>query len=230
MKARILIRLALILGIAGLFLLYEVPLTKEGPSTSVGEAPRPPPDDDRRATFVSPVLELPAAGAPALPEDDPRLAKLDPEQAAKLAPVLDAMDKIIARAQANAAGREGAAMAPQGEPVPEETPPAPFPTDREGIQAAIRTALPAVKECYEAWLLANPELEGKLTVAFEILPDHDDPTLGVIDSAKVQESGLGNAFLDGCVVASLGDLVFEAPADGKVSVTYPFRFEHRENP
>lgn len=97
-----------------------------------------------------------------------------------------------------------------------------FAVDREGIRAAMRSALPEVKDCYEAWLKLNPSLGGKLVVTLTI--DTDDGVEGRVSRIAPLDAGLGHVPFEGCVLSSLADLRFEPPLAGPVNVSYPFLF------
>lgn len=94
-----------------------------------------------------------------------------------------------------------------------------FAIDREGIRAAMRSAIPEVKDCYESWLPMNPGLGGKLVVTFTI--DTDDAVEGHITQLTVGDAGIGHVPLEGCVLSSLSDLRFDPPLNGPINVTYP---------
>ena len=120
-----------------------------------------------------------------------------------------------------------------------------FPVSREGIRTAMRSAVPAMKACFEAWLAVNPDVGGRVAVTFRIAADappsedvenHEDvdddgasngPPLageaGVAD-AVVAGGGLGNVLLDGCILNAVGDLRFTGVPAGGLKVTYPFQF------
>ena len=92
--------------------------------------------------------------------------------------------------------------------------------DAEGITGAVREAAPELKHCYEGWLAVEPELGGRVEVAFVIVPDDG---VGRIDEAHVAGTTVGHAVFEACVVSVMSDLVFDAP-DERVDVTYPLVF------
>lgn len=91
--------------------------------------------------------------------------------------------------------------------------------DRDGIQGAVREAVPDIRECYAAWLRDNPELTGKITVRFSIEARGER---GEVTSAALISSDLAHPLMEGCVLNVMRGLAFEAPPDGKVDVSYPF--------
>jgi hypothetical protein len=96
-----------------------------------------------------------------------------------------------------------------------------WPTDPEGIRSAIREALPDLRECYQAWVQAHPELEGVVKASFTITAAPQGAE-GRVSEVHLVESTLDQPFLEGCVLNVLSALHFEAPTDGPVTVTYPF--------
>lgn len=94
--------------------------------------------------------------------------------------------------------------------------------DRDGIQGAVREALPDIRECYQGWLRANPALAGKVTVRFTIATDPDDGERGKVTKAALVASDVGHPLMEGCVLNVMAGLAFEAPLDGKpLDVNYP---------
>lgn len=94
-----------------------------------------------------------------------------------------------------------------------------FAIDRDGIRAAMRSAIPEVKDCYESWLPMNPGLGGKLVVTFTI--DTDDAVEGRVTQIAVADAGIGHVPLEGCILSSLSDLRFDPPLNGPINVNYP---------
>ncbi len=101
-----------------------------------------------------------------------------------------------------------------------------FAISREGIKAAMRGAIPELKDCYEAWLKVKPGLAGKIVPRFTI--DTDDGEVGKVTQVSLGDAGLGHAAFEGCVLNVVSDLRFDAPMDGEVQVTYPLVFENRD--
>lgn len=90
--------------------------------------------------------------------------------------------------------------------------------DKSLIQAVIKRNRQQIRSCYE--LTRNPQLIGKVAIAFVIGPD------GKVQSASVAQSTAGNAALEQCVVARVKTWVFPKPTGGgTVQITYPFVFK-----
>lgn len=95
--------------------------------------------------------------------------------------------------------------------------------DRDGIQAAVRSGLPEMKDCYEEWLKVQPSLGGRVVVRFTI--DTDDAVEGRVSRAQVMaDAGLGHVAMEGCVLSVMSALRFEPPLSGTMDVTYPLNF------
>ncbi|MDP3504679.1 MAG: sigma-70 family RNA polymerase sigma factor [Myxococcales bacterium] len=97
-----------------------------------------------------------------------------------------------------------------------------YPLDKDGIRAAVKSAVPDVKDCYESWLAMNPALGGSLIVKLTI--DTDDGVEGRVTRLSLDDGGMGNVAFEGCALSSLSDLRFEPPLDGPMNVTYPLLF------
>ncbi len=96
--------------------------------------------------------------------------------------------------------------------------------DRVGIRGAMDEARPGLRDCYEQWLRATPGAGGKLVVRFDIVTDPEDPSRGRVDAVEVADSSLRHPLLEACLLSEISALRFEAPPDGKLSVSYPLLF------
>ncbi len=175
-------------------------------------------------------------------------ADVAPIAATASAPVLDAGPDVAAAALAlpgvdagtplDALSTQGAVGLPAADS--QTSTPAPTPThegrermtwsvDRDGIQGAVREAVPDIRECYAGWLRANPALAGKVTVRFTIATDPDDAERGKVTRAALVASDVGHPLMEGCVLNVMSELAFEAPADGKpLDVNYPIILQTEE--
>jgi hypothetical protein len=89
---------------------------------------------------------------------------------------------------------------------------------KDVINEVVQRHRSEIRACYDAALQRNPGLRGKIVVAFNIAPN------GIIQSASVKESTIGDAGLGNCIVARVRSWVFpkpEAPVVTEVSA-YPF--------
>lgn len=91
---------------------------------------------------------------------------------------------------------------------------------KDEIGRVIRAHLSRFKYCYERELNAHVGLGGKVSVHFTIAPT------GSVADAKIRETSLGHAGVEGCVLQVMQSLRFPAPrGGGVVVVTYPFIFQ-----
>lgn len=89
--------------------------------------------------------------------------------------------------------------------------------DKEIIRRIIRRHINEVKYCYEQELVKRPELGGRILVQFVISP------MGAVTSSVLQNSTLGNARVENCVVQAVRRWEFPKPLGGGiVIVSYPF--------
>jgi hypothetical protein len=99
--------------------------------------------------------------------------------------------------------------------------------DTEGPREAVRQAIedhgPEIRECEEAWQRQNPDLAGRMIVRFDITDD--DAGQGEVTHVELLEGGVGQLFVEGCVLNVFQGMRFPAPPDGEVSVVYPVQFD-----
>lgn len=89
---------------------------------------------------------------------------------------------------------------------------------KDVINEVVQRHRSEIRACYDAALQRNPGLRGKIVVAFNIAPN------GIVQSASVKESTLGDSSLGTCIVARVKSWIFpkpEAPVVTEVSA-YPF--------
>jgi len=141
-------------------------------------------------------------------------------------PSVDARGPSVDARGPSTAARAPAAPAPTSAPPSSPIPDAPsapermvWSVDRDGIQGAVREAVPDIRECYAAWLRDNPELTGKVTVRF-VIEARDER--GEVTSAALVSSDMAHPLMEGCVLNVMRGLAFDAPPDGRVEVNYPF--------
>ena len=89
----------------------------------------------------------------------------------------------------------------------------------ESVETGVRTRIEAIAQCYVSALAARPGLQGKVVVAFTVLPD------GKVASAEVKQSELRDATAEVCVLGQLMKATFRPPDGGAIArVSYPLTF------
>lgn len=89
--------------------------------------------------------------------------------------------------------------------------------DRDQIAAVINRNLGQVRFCYEQGLQGDPNLNGRVAVAFTIGAN------GAVKTAAVDSSSLNSKMIEDCIVLRLKSWKFPLPQGGvDVGVTYPF--------
>lgn len=121
------------------------------------------------------------------------------------------------------------AAAPESEhtaaPPDDAPPPAQrFTPDRYGIKAAVEAAQPELKECYEAWLAADPTLGGKVVLQFTLRAAAEPERPAEIVDVGMADSSVGHPMMEGCVLNAIQGLEFESPHGDDVKVRYPLFF------
>jgi hypothetical protein len=140
----------------------------------------------------------------AQPEDPP------PIEPPPFEAVPDKAPALVAPAAAKAAPEED----------PEE---APWPLDARGIKGAMKAHLGEIRECYEGWLLEQPDLAGTIVVEIE-LAGEPDAELATVTGVSV-ESDLAHEPMDACVLNVVESIPFDPPPGGRFVFRYPFVFE-----
>lgn len=92
---------------------------------------------------------------------------------------------------------------------------------KEVIQREIRRHLNEVRFCYEQALVAQPDLQGRVSVQFIIAPT------GAVQTSVVAQSDLGHETTERCIASAVKRWTFPSPeGGGVVVVTYPFVLAH----
>ena len=95
--------------------------------------------------------------------------------------------------------------------------------DRTLIEGVIKRRVNALRHCYERELQKDPALTGRVVIQFAIAGD------GQVSKAEVQQSSLGSAAVEQCLVRQFLRLTFPQPQGaGVVVVRYPFLFTSAE--
>ncbi len=87
---------------------------------------------------------------------------------------------------------------------------------REAIQSTVREAMPFLRFCFEWQLDLHPELGGRVSMEWRILPDR------TVADANIVEDGLEDETVLRCFRGVIGRLTFPPPEGGEVTVRYPF--------
>jgi TonB family protein len=91
---------------------------------------------------------------------------------------------------------------------------------REIIQRVVRRHLNEARYCYESRLAQNPNLGGRVTVAFVIGPTGD------VVSASAADDTMGDPEVAACLTTAARRWTFPPPeGGGVVAVSYPFVFQ-----
>lgn len=88
----------------------------------------------------------------------------------------------------------------------------------EQINRVVRANQAAIRYCYEVEVQRQPNLRGRVAINWRI------NLQGSVTSARVAESTLRNARVEGCMVRQIRRWRFPQPDGGEVVVTYPFIF------
>ncbi|MBK8236072.1 MAG: AgmX/PglI C-terminal domain-containing protein [Deltaproteobacteria bacterium] len=92
--------------------------------------------------------------------------------------------------------------------------------DKDVIRRVVRSHLDDVKRCYEAGLVHDPTLTGRVAIQFTIGGE------GAVTAANVQASEVKDAAVAECIAKRIRTWVFPKPeGGGNVVVTYPFLLE-----
>lgn len=100
--------------------------------------------------------------------------------------------------------------------------PLPAPSVKEDIKSVVKAHTAEVQTCYETALAKSSELQGKITVSFNIEPG------GEVTSAAIQDSTLDHDGLERCVLSAVAGWQF-SPRTGAepLAVSYPFTFNNK---
>ncbi|MAQ19815.1 MAG: hypothetical protein CMN30_34060 [Sandaracinus sp.] len=88
----------------------------------------------------------------------------------------------------------------------------------EQINRVVRANQAAVRYCYEVEVQRQPNLRGRVEIAWRI------NLQGSVTTARVASSSLRNPRVEGCIVRQVRRWRFPRPDGGEVSVQYPFIF------
>lgn len=91
---------------------------------------------------------------------------------------------------------------------------------KEEVAKVIHSHMSEIRYCYEAAILSDPSLAGKVLVDFKI------GAQGSVATAQAAENTINNSQVSGCLVGKLRNWKFPQPRGGvQVAVSYPFIFK-----
>ncbi len=96
-----------------------------------------------------------------------------------------------------------------------------WPATAQGIQGAVREVVGEIRDCYHSALDEVPDLQGDLKIRMVI---DEEAGVGRISEVGVTAGLLEDAPMEDCVLDALEVLQFDPPSEGRLEVTYPFRF------
>lgn len=88
---------------------------------------------------------------------------------------------------------------------------------QEQVRRVVVARTGALRACYESEAQKNPNLQGGVTVHWQIEPS------GAVSSASVASSSLGSPRVEGCILRQVRSWKFPA-ADAPTGTDYPFKF------
>jgi hypothetical protein len=88
----------------------------------------------------------------------------------------------------------------------------------EQIMRVVRQNQAAIRYCYETELQRQPNLRGRIEVAWRI------NLQGAVTTSRVGRSTMGNPRVEGCIVRQVRGWRFPQPDGGEVDVNFPFIF------
>lgn len=92
--------------------------------------------------------------------------------------------------------------------------------DKDTVRKIIQSYRPQVRACYDRALVASPNLQGRISYSWKILPD------GSVTDAKILKDTMDSANLKTCVLGIIKKMQFpKAPNEMSTAVIYPFVFQ-----
>jgi hypothetical protein len=125
----------------------------------------------------------------------------------------------------NGVGRGGGGVGARGRParevrvsVQQGNPSVSGYLSAEQINRVVRANAAAIRYCYEVEVQRQPNLRGRVEIAWRI------NLQGAVTTSRVASSTLRNPGVEGCIVRQVRRWRFPQPDGGEVNVTYPFIF------
>jgi len=103
-----------------------------------------------------------------------------------------------------------------------------YSTSKEGIDGAMKIFLPNMRKCYDQTRAKYPDIEGRVTLSFQISKNDDPENMDIakIEEVEILETDLDYEEMDNCIMDTIDNLWFAPPEDGTIFVRYPFVFTH----
>ena len=103
--------------------------------------------------------------------------------------------------------------------VQQSTPGAAAGIEDDAVETLVKSKVGDLDSCFQEEKRQNPKAQGRVLLAFTILPD------GRAREAKILASTLASPVMEGCIVGKMEQWLFPRPRDGRpVQVRYPFAF------
>jgi hypothetical protein len=174
------------------------------------------------ATLAAPSSAAPEAidGAPAAPPGPPMAGASSDGTGGDVRPTVPGSVTVVGGAAPAVGGGEASAPPPELEgglrpPLTPRGPPGRL--SSEAVRDTVREAMPFLRFCFEWQLDRHPELAGRVSMDWRILPD------GTVADAGIAEDALHDETVLRCFRGVIGRLQFPPPeGGGEVTVRYPF--------
>ena len=101
-----------------------------------------------------------------------------------------------------------------------------YATTPEGIDDAMKAFLSNIRTCYQVARKNDPEMEGRITFAFQISKNNDpnNSDIAKISDVEVLDTEVDSEEVENCIMDNLDELWFDPPEGEPVQVRYPFLF------
>jgi hypothetical protein len=91
------------------------------------------------------------------------------------------------------------------------------------VDVFVRSRSPEIKSCYDLALNRNPKVGGMILWKWTIGLN------GRVVRSVVDRTDVKDKLFVGCLQRKIGSWTFPRPANGAITITFPFRFVVREN-
>jgi len=104
-----------------------------------------------------------------------------------------------------------------------------WPATSEGVRHAMAESLTPLASCYKGWLAVDPNIAGRIQIAFTVAERPDEPGVGGATNVHLVSTTTDSAPFEACVASVMRDLAFDVPA-ADLQVTYPLLFSMVDEP